>query len=58
MKKFENPIINVSLFDVENIVTTSTGGDNPTLPSALDEAKSQALSIAGNDAAKAITITF
>lgn len=56
MKKFENPIINVSLFDVENIVTSSS--ETPELPSALDEAKSKALSIAGNDAAKAITITF
>ena len=55
MKKFENPIINVSLFDVENIVTAS-GSDtpDPALPLALDEAKKQA----GIGTQDVITITF
>ncbi|MBQ3428119.1 MAG: hypothetical protein IJH37_13415 [Clostridia bacterium] len=34
--KFENPIMNISMFEVENVVTVS--GDDPTGTKTIDEA--------------------
>ena len=42
MKKFENPIINVSLFDVENIVTNGSDVKPPVQKTAVEQALEEA----------------
>ena len=55
MKYFEIPEMNISMFEVENVVTTSTG--EQTKAAAVDEANA-ALTNAGITSGNKITVTF
>ena len=39
--KFENPIMNISMFELENVVTTSGGGGTPGTELQTAAAKAQ-----------------
>ena len=53
--KFENPIMNISMFEVENVVTQASGGSAPQDPASAADAVTAF--IAENNAG-GITITF
>lgn len=51
--KFENPIMNISMFEVENVVTQASG-PAPVEQTAEDKAKQSELYVEGNT----ISVTF
>lgn len=51
--KFENPIMNISMFEVENVVTEASS-PAPEQQSAEDKAKASELYVEGNT----ISVTF
>lgn len=46
--KFENPIMNISMFEVENVVTTASGED-PTGTKTVDQAIQESKQYAGSE---------
>lgn len=55
MKKYINPIINVSLFDAENIVTIAS--QNPPEQTALEQAQAYVTGL-DTEGKRTITVTF
>lgn len=54
MKRYENPLLNVSLFDAENIITASGETPEPEM-TAIEKAQADA---AKRHTAGVITVTF
>ena len=57
MKRYEDPIINVSLFDIENIVTTSGGAGPSPVETAVDQATAAATTLVEGSRGT-LTVTF
>lgn len=57
--KFENPIMNISMFEMENVVTEASGGINPPPTGKnIDNAIADAAKNAETGNAVAVTVTF
>ena len=56
--KFENPIMNISMFEVENVVTTMSGGTPATEPQTAAVKATAALQNAGADTNNILRFAF
>ena len=56
--KFEKPIMNISMFEIENVVTESGSVNPPQVEKNIDNAIADAAGKAAGKNAVAVTVTF